>query len=363
MVRMKLSKEEFDPKALDVKVEPSTFKRYRGEIPPNGTILIVRVTKMWWTQSRAGDSQIYLMAFAEQNTGSLKKYNGLPIRERLTFIPDAAFRYMNFLNNFGLTTQDIFNKMDVERDPDQIGDIINSIADWVVGSDDALCRVALIRDRYDPDELKAKVDRDGWLPLVDEDELDEDEDEDEDEDIDEYEEDEEPPARPTRASGRTSRTRASASTPRRRAEPEPNEDEDEEEEEPARPTRGVARTRQAKPSSRGRQAEPEEDEDENDEYEDEDIDDEAEEAEEEEPEDEEAEEEPPARPSRGSRTGRTTARNRPAATGRRAPATSGRRDGERTRTSARTSTIRTERTPGPRGSKGRDGGSREDPPF
>jgi hypothetical protein len=324
MVRLKLSKEEFDPKALDVKVEPPTHKRYRGEVPPNNTILIIRVTRLWWTQSKAGDPQIYLNAFAEQNTGQLKKYNGLPIREYLTFNPDNAFRYMPFLNLFGITTRDIFGKMDVEDEPDKIGDVIKSIGGWVVGSDDALCRVALIRDYYNPDEVRAKVDVDGWMPLED---VDEDEDEDDIDDEDEEEEDE-PPARPTS-------------------------------------TRGGARTRQAKPSSRGRRAEPkEDDEDEDDEYdEDEDIDDETEEAEAEDQdeEDEEDEEEaPPARSSRSARTSRTAARPTRSSRTRSAPASRG--DGQRTR-SSRTSTARSERTPGPRGSTGRDGGSREDPPF
>jgi hypothetical protein len=323
---MKLSKEEFDPKALDVDVPKSTFKRYRGEIPPNGTILVFRVTRMWWTQSKAGDSQIYLMAFAEQNKGKYAQYNGLPVREYLTFNPDAAFRYMNFLNNFGLTTRDIYNKMDVEPNPDSIGDIINSIGGWVVGSDDALCRIALVRDRYDPDELKAKVDREGWLPLDDDDEPAEDDSEDDEDEDDE----EEQPARPTtRARGRSSQAG-------RRREPEPEEDAD--------------------------------DEDIDDEDEAEDIDDEEEEAEDEEQEDEDEEtEEPPVRPARASSrsrdTGRTAARTRPAATGRRGSATSGRADGERSRSGSRASTARTARTPGPRGSKGQDGGSNEEPPF
>ncbi len=315
MVRMKLSKEEFDPKALDVKVEESTFKRYTGEIPRNGTILIARVTKMWWTQSRAGDPQIYLMAFAEQNTGELKQFNGLPIRERLTFIPDAAFRYMNFLNNFGLTTKDIFNKMDVEQEPDNIGDIINSIADWVVGSDDALCRIALVRDRYDPDELKAKVDKEGWLPLDDED-ID-------DDDIDDEEEDEdEPPTRPTR--GRSHTTQA--------------------------PARG------AKAASGRTRRDESEDEDDPDDEEDDDIDDEETEAEETEDEEQdeeeqddeddgEAEEEPPARTrresTRSSRSSNTkrTASTRPTSTERRG-STSASADGERTRSTTRASSSR-----------------------
>jgi hypothetical protein len=328
---MKLSKEEFDPKALDVKVEKSTFKRYRGEIPKNGTILIFRVTRMWWTQSNAGDSQIRVMAFAEQNKGALKQFNGLPVREYLTFNPDSAFRYMPFLNNFGLTTRDIFNKMDVEPEPDQIGDIINSIAGWVVGSDDALCRIAVVRDRYNPDELRAKVDTDGWLPLDEDDDLDEDVDDEDDE-----EEDEEPAARPTtRARGRSSQAGRQADTKTASARTRRDESEDEDD--------------------------PDADDEDYDDEEDDDIDDEAEEAAEEEQDGEEQEdEEPPARTSRRSRdTGRTAARTRPAATGRRSPATSGRRDGERTRTSS----TRTDRTLGAKGAKGRDGGSREDPPF
>lgn len=334
MVRMKLSKEEFDPKALDIKVPKSTFKRYRGEIPKNGTILIFRVTRMWWTQSKGGDSQIYLMAFAEGNKGALKEFNGLPVREYLTFNPDAAFRYMNFLNCFGLTTKDIFNKMDVEPNPDSIGDIINSIGPWVVGSDDALCRIALIRDRYDPDELKAKVDREGWLPLDEDDELDEDVD---DEDDDEDEEDDEPPARPTRR-GRTTQAPARGakadSGRTRRVEPEPDEDEDDDEDD-----------------------EPDDIDDEDDDAEEEDQ------KEETEDEDDETDDEPPARTRRSRDGGRTASRTRPATTGRRGSTTSARADGERTRKGTRASTARTERTPGPRGSTARDGGSTEDPPF
>lgn len=349
MPRMKLTKDEFNPDKLNVKVEPSKFKRYRGEIPKNGTILIFRVTRMWWTQAKDGTSQIYLIAIAEQNTGALKQFNGLPIKEYLTFKEEAAFRYMNFLNNFGLTTRMIFSKLMIEDKPDSIGDIITAIGPWVVGSDDALCRIALVRDRYDPDELKAKADRDGWLPYDEADEADEDDedldDEDEDdEDIDEDDEDledeeeDEPPARPTKARrGRTSQAKASSRT-RRQARPEP-EDEDEDDED----------------------IDDEEDE-EVDDYDDEEA--EEDEAEDEDEEEADEEEEPPARPARRSRNaGRTASKSRPAAssTGRRGSSRSSRSDGERTR--SRTSTARTERTPGPRGSKGRDGGSREDPPF
>ena len=329
MVRLKLSKEEFDPKALDIKVAPSTFKRYRGEIPRNGTILIFRVTRMWWTQSKAGDSQIYLMAFAEQNKGALKEFNGLPVREYLTFNPDAAFRYMNFLNCFGLTTRDIYNKMDVEATPDNIGDIITSIGGWVVGSDAALCRIALVRDRYDPDELKAKVDKEGWLPLDEDDESDESDDEDDDDD-------DEPPAR-------TRRAKPAATKSRRRAEPEPEEDEPDDEDE---------------------------DDDDDEEVDDDDVEEDEEDDEEEgqEEDDEDAEEDAPPASSRSTNRrsrdgGRTASRTRPAArgtgSGRRGSVATTPEDGKRTRSVARTSTARTARGKSDEDTKGFKG----DPPF
>ena len=68
---------------------------------------------------------------------------------------------MPFANNCGLTTRDIYNKLDVEREPDKIGDIITAIGDWDISSDDATLPDAVVRDHYDPDELKAKVDIDG----------------------------------------------------------------------------------------------------------------------------------------------------------------------------------------------------------
>lgn len=345
MPRMKLSREEFDPKKLDVDYEPPKFKRYRGEVPPTGTIVIARVTKLWWTQSSDGTSAINLLAIAEQNVADKKKYNGLPISDYLTFKPDAAFRYQPFLQNFGITTRDIYSKMMVEDEPDRNGDVITSIADWEVGSDDALCRIAIMRDYYDG-APRAKVDIEGWLPLEDEDEDEDDEPEDVD---DEDEEDEEPPARPTskarsRPTSRTSGTRAKA---------------------PAKPA-ARSKTRRAD--------EDDEDADEDDEYDDDvedeepdDIDDEADDDVEEDQEDEaeEEDEEPPARPARRaasrttSRTKAATSRARPAATGRRTPATSSRRDGERAGASTRTST----RTSTKRAKTGRDGGSTEEPPF
>ena len=312
MPRMKLKREEFDPKALDVKVEKSKFKRYTGDVPRTGTVLIHRVTKMWWTQTEDGTSMIKALCVAEQNTGDKKKFNGLPTWAYLVFKPDAAFTYVPFLQCFGLTTRDIYSKMNVAEDADNIGDIIESLADWEVGSDDALCRIVVKNDR----EYGAKVDREGWLPLDEADEVDDD-DEDEDDIEDDDEEEDEPPARPTsRARGRSSQDGCQAKS-RRRAEPEPDEDEYDDDED------------------------------------DEDIDDEEAEEEDEEAEDEEDEEEakqPPARTKRAvTRSSRAPARaasaTRSAGSSRSRPA----RDGSRTKSS---------RTP-----TAKQRGSKDDPPF
>lgn len=308
MPRMKLRDDEFDEKALDVDYEKSTFKRYTGKIPSTGTILVARVTKMWWTQSEAGNSMIKLIAVAEQNTGDTKQYNDLPTWEYLTFTPESAFRYKPFLENFGLTVRDIKRKMMVADEPDNIGDVIESIADWEVGSDDALCRIVVKRDRYDG-EWRSKIDREGWLPYDEDDEPDDDEDDDEPDE-------EEPPAR-TRKAKPVTRSR-------RRPEPEP-EDEDEDEDEP--------------------------DDDEDDEPEDDD-DEEPEDQEEEEP-----EEEAPARPARRtkSRAAPASSRSAPARSGtsRRGASATSSTDGGR----ARASTTRS------RTSSKAKRGSTDDPPF
>jgi hypothetical protein len=249
---MKLSDEEFNPAELDVDYDnDQSFKRYTGEIPKTGTILRERVTKAWWTSSADGDSMMKLLVVAEQNTGALKAFNDLPTWESLTFKPTAAFRYMPFLEHFGLTLQDIKRKMIVSDTDDNIGTPIESIGGLEVGSDDFLCRIVIKRDRYEG-QWQSKIDRDGWMSF----------DEAEDEDDVDDEEEEAPPARSRRA----------AAKPRaaRRPEPEPEEDDDEdleedleedlddedEEEEapPARSRRAPARATATKAPARTRAA-------------------------------------------------------------------------------------------------------------
>jgi hypothetical protein len=317
MPKMKLTDDEFDPDELDVEYEGNQFERYDGDIPKTGTILTARVTKMWWTQSGDGDSMIKALVVAEQNDGSKDEYNGLPVWENLTFITRAAFRYQPFLENFGVTLKEIKNKMMVANDDDNIGTPIESIGGWEPGSDDALCRIVIKRERYNG-EWSARIDVDGWMPYEEPDEP-----------------EEEQPRRPTRASRDGARRAASSS-------------------------RGAATTSR-------RRGDPDEDEDEDEEYDD----DVEEEDEDEEAEEEDQEEEAQPSRARGRARGGRAASTRPARTQRASSsANSGRRGAARGGSSNnRTSSGRgSERSGSARANRAaardrRSGGSSDDPPF
>jgi len=305
MPRMKLDERDFNVKQLkNVDYQRSDIKRYDGEVPRTGTILICRVTRLWWTQSNDGTSAMKVLAVAEQNKGDRAKYNGLPVWDFLTYKPEAAFRYMPFLLTFQIELDDIKRHMMVADEPDRFGDVIESIGDWEVGSDDAVCKIVI---KNDP-QYGAEPDRDGWLELEGSTTGGGSDDEDDDEDDD----DDEPPARPSRRGARPAARSAASSS------------------------RGAAGTRRG----RRQEPEPEDEDDEDDDY----IDDEPEDEEDfdDEQEDEDAEEAPPARSSRSGNSSR-----------RAAPARSSARSS--TREPARSSVL-TARTPA-RGVT-RDGGSR-----
>ena len=152
MVRMKFDKKEFNAKELDVPYEGPDFERYTGEVPKTNTILRCRVTKMWALADTDDDGnpvqKSRIIAIAEGNTGKLKEYNGLAIWEYLTWKPSNSRRYMPFLMNFDLTVNDYYSKLDVQEDDDSVGTPIIAIGDWEPGSDDALCRIVVLRDFY-----------------------------------------------------------------------------------------------------------------------------------------------------------------------------------------------------------------------
>ena len=327
MPRMKLDDRDFNVKKLKVDYERSEFKRYDGDVPRTGTILICRVTKMWWTQAGDGTSAIKVLAVAEQNVGDRKKYNGLPVWDFLTFKPEAAFRYMPFILTFGIDLDDIKRRMLVADEPDRFGDPIEAIADWAVGSDDALCKIVI---KNDP-QYGAEPDREGWL------EFEERTVDDEDDDV---EEDDEPPARPTRrGTGTRSTSRTAGTRASRRQEPEPEDEDDEDDDDP--------------------------DEDDEDDV----IDDEPDEdIEDDDDEEAEAEEEPPARPARRGTTSRSSSARQPARSSARQPARSGgsRREASgSTRVGTRgTSTRGSSSRANEAAARDRRGrGSDDDPPF
>jgi hypothetical protein len=230
MPLMKLNDDDFDPEELDVDYETGkSYTKYDGEIARTGTILSARVAKGWWTESADGDPMLKIVVEAEQNEGDDEEYDGMPAWENLVFKPSAAFKYGPFLEFFGITLKDIKKKMMVEKDDDpKNGTPIISIGGWKFGSDDALCRYVVSRERY-KGKWQAHVQE--WLPW---DEADE-----------EPEEEEEAPRR--RKPAAEDNGRRPARTPaasRRRAEPEPDEDEpddDEPEEETPRSRRTAAR--------------------------------------------------------------------------------------------------------------------------
>lgn len=258
MPRMKLDDSDFNVSKLDVEYDadqPSDFPRYSGDIAPTGTVLNGRLTKMWWTFTKDGDSMIKLVCVAEGNDDDpdTEEYEGLSSWDNITFKPDAAFKYQPFLEYFGITLKDIKFKLMVASDDDpRNGTPITAIAWFEPGSDDALCRYTVSRDRWNG-KWNSKIDR--FLPLED----------------DEGEEPEEE-ARPARtrkpAAAKPARAKPAAANGRRRAkaEPEPedeyDEDEDDYEEEepeeeperPARRARTTAKAANSRPATKTRTA-------------------------------------------------------------------------------------------------------------
>jgi len=239
----------------EAEYEEGQFDKYDGEVPPTGTMLAMRVTKMWWTYSSNDDPMIKVLAVAEDNPGDLEDYDGLPCWMSMALTVGAKFRWAPFLEHFGLTIRDVKTKTMVESEDDNIGAPITKVKSFVPGSDDALFVGVIEKERYQG-KWQGKVIE--WLdadtPL--------------DEDAEE-EEDEKPARRTSRAAANGTR-RATGRGRKPKAEPEDEEgDADEDEAEEAKPARSRRRTTPARSSrskptaSRGRRAaKPKDDDDE-----------------------------------------------------------------------------------------------------
>lgn len=238
MPRLKLDDKEFDPDELDVEYSDSDFQTYEGEIPPTGTMLLGRWTKLWWTYSGNGDPMIKALFVAEDNEDELEEYNGLPVWENLTFTPSAAFKYQPWLEVTGLSLALIKTKLYVAEDDDNIGTPIERIGTWKPGSDEAWAIVTVKKDRYNG-AWQAKASK---FSVAEE----------------EAEEEEAPPPKASRkpaasaSAAKHRRTRKADPEPEPEDEEEPEdleEDEEEPEEEEEAPT-----TKRKAPASRSRTA-------------------------------------------------------------------------------------------------------------
>src|SRR6266567_2384587 len=252
-----------DAEVLDVdeleeaEYEEGDFQKYTGEIPATGTMLVFRVTKMWWTYSSNDDPMLKMLCVAEDNPGSLEEYDGLTAWENMVLTASAKFKWAPFLEHFDLTIRDVRNKLIVADEDDTQGAPITKIARLIVGSDDFLFVGVVSKERY---QGKCQAHISEWL--------------DADTELDEPEEEpEEKPARRRASNGGRTAKRPAAATKRgrsRRDEPEDEEVEDEEPEDeeqpPARSRRKApARSAAKKPVTRGtsrRRASSKDDEDE-----------------------------------------------------------------------------------------------------
>ena len=239
----KMKVDEIDLDAWDdqeVTERDSDFEPYKGEIPPTGTMLRFRVTKMWMTYTAekadgGGDEpMLKVLCVAEENPGELSDYDGLPCWENLGLFASMKWKTLPFLDFFGLEIRDFKGpkaSMMVEDDDDNIGIPITKVKKFVPGSDGAMFVGVTDSEKYGGSwqaHIKTWLDADT--------DLEEDE-----------EEEEERPARRTRRSasnGARRPTRGSRTRSSRAKDEDSDEGEDEEEERP----RGRSRATRAKAS-------------------------------------------------------------------------------------------------------------------
>lgn len=141
--------EDLDVKELEeAEYEEGSFQKYNGEIPATGTMVLMRVAKIWWTYSANDDPMLKVLCIAEDNPGSLEEYDGLPAWENMVLTAAAKFKWAPFLEHFELTIRDVRNKTMVESEDDNQGAPITKIGTLVVGSDDCLFVAVISKEKY-----------------------------------------------------------------------------------------------------------------------------------------------------------------------------------------------------------------------
>jgi len=99
----------------------SDFEPYDGEEPPGNMVLRGEVKKLWTKTSSNGNPMLVALFQAEGNEGKRAQYDGWSCFDNIPLLPNTAFRYMPFLESFGLTLADLRRKTVVDDGEDNVG--------------------------------------------------------------------------------------------------------------------------------------------------------------------------------------------------------------------------------------------------
>jgi hypothetical protein len=160
---------DFDAEGLDeADYDDTEFPSYDGPLPPNNTWLTMRLTKAWQRYSSNSDLQFKTILVAGGGD-----YDGLTIWDNITFTEKAAFHYRPWLLAFGITAKMIKSSTVVDDDEGKFGHLVQRIGRWTPDTDDALCRVRVVRGKDQEDNPRPEAGT--YRPLEDDDEGDRDE--------------------------------------------------------------------------------------------------------------------------------------------------------------------------------------------
>lgn len=205
MPKLKIEDDELDVEALE-SAEYEESSRYHGEIPPKGTVLRGRISKMWWTYTQSDDPMLVVLFVAEDNEGKTAKYNGLPVWERLPLTAKAKFKWAPFFEVIGLTIRDVKTKTVVaDEDDERFGAPITKIGMFEPGEDVSWVRLITGTHKY---EGAPQVDADVWMEYEETEEEEAEEEPEDTEEVEVEEEAEEEPEAAPPARGRGGRTAA-----------------------------------------------------------------------------------------------------------------------------------------------------------
>jgi hypothetical protein len=147
------------------------FRPYDGPIPPNNTILLCDVKSIKSEKSKEkANPMLTVMLVVNETDKAKKKYNGLPLWERITVVPQNAWKIRQWLDAIGATGRD-WDKTLVDDD-----DMVIKFGSIKVAG----LQVEITTKKGTNQDGDPRAEVGNFLPL---------EDEDDEEDADEYDED------------------------------------------------------------------------------------------------------------------------------------------------------------------------------